>query len=146
MFNKFFFAFIIVLALIIVYSIFQKKNFNVDKMFNPQNNEVQPNGAVTNQPSQMIQPTSGSQKTVFLEVSQPVNNTTVGNAAVSVIGKTIPNGSVFVNDQELKADINGNFSTNTTLLEGENEIVIVASDDFGNSAEKDITLNLETAQ
>ncbi|MEK7521998.1 MAG: hypothetical protein AAB569_00305, partial [Patescibacteria group bacterium] len=68
------------------------------------------------------------------------------NPIINISGKTIPNAFIFINEQELKADVNGVFASATTLDEGENYILIVASDDLGNSVEKDILVNLESTQ
>ncbi len=133
MVKNFFYAFLIILVLVVIYSFYQKNNPTAKKIFN----------FPTSQPTQ--QPLE-NQKAIFLEVSQPINNATVANAVVSLTGKTIPNGSVFVNEQELKADTNGNFSTSVSLNEGQNDIYVVASDDLGNSVEKVITINLESTQ
>lgn len=133
MVKKFFPVFLVILMLAIIYSYYQKNNSSANKIS-------------VDQPSQSVQQPSGSSKTIFLEVSQPINNITVTNAVVSLTGKTIPNGEIFVDDQELKANANGNFSTSVTLDEGQNNIYVVASDDLGNSVEKDITINLESTQ
>lgn len=89
------------------------------------------------------------QKTVSqisLEITEPQNNITVDTSSVTVRGKTIPNAVVFINDQELKADTSGGFTTSISLDEGENTIIIVANDDFGNYSEKEITVNLATLE
>ena len=78
----------------------------------------------------------------FLEVFDDIKS--YGEGLLS--GKTIANGYIFINEQELKADVNGVFASATTLDEGENYILIVASDDLGNSVEKDILVNLESTQ
>ena len=132
MIRKFFPAFLIIFLLVAAYSFYQKNNPTVNDVFN----DVQP--------SISVEKSISDAKTIFLQIDQPVNNVTVSNAAVILTGKTIPNGFVFVNDQEFKADPNGNFSTKITLNEGENDIYIVVSDEFGNSAEKNIIVNLES--
>lgn len=134
MVKKIFPVFLVILMLAIIYSYYQKNNSSANKIS-------------VDQPSQSVQqPSESLLKTIFLEVSQPINNITVTNAIVSLTGKTIPNGEIFVDDQELKANANGNFSTSVTLDEGQNDIYVVASDDLGNSVEKDIIINLESTQ
>lgn len=107
----------------------------------------------TTKPEDVLpKPTDESQKSItesekiFLQISEPKDNIIVTNQAIAIKGKTISNAFVFVNDQEFKADSNGNFSTTVILEEGENYILAVVSDDYGNSVEKDILVNLETTQ
>ena len=133
---------LVILVLLAVFSIYQKKYPAVNKIINESKGKTVQLPTATNQPTS----TQAISKSIFLEIGQPVNNSTVANAVVTLTGKTIADGSVFVNDQELKADINGNFSTSVTLEEGQNEIYVVAADDLGNSIEKDIIVNLESAQ
>ncbi len=103
-----------------------------------------------------LSPTSGSnQKDVnssapvqglILSVEQPVNNSVINESQTVVKGKTSPDANVFVNDQELKADSLGKFSTTINLEEGENYILISANDEEGNYVEQEIIVSLETAQ
>ena len=81
-----------------------------------------------------------------LEVTSPINNSTVNTVSTLVKGKTSPNAEVFVNEKELKADSNGEFSTTVTLEEGENYILVSANDEQGNYAEKEVMVNLETVE
>ncbi len=81
-----------------------------------------------------------------LTVSQPADKSSVTSSTVAVSGKTQPKADVSVNDTDLKADIQGNFSTRITLDEGENTIVIVATDENGNYAEKEITVTYQTPE
>lgn len=77
---------------------------------------------------------------IKLNVSYPTNGTVVNTSSITVKGQTVPSGSVFVNDKELKADSQGNFSTTITLDEGENTISIAANDDQGNSSEVEMNV------
>ncbi len=77
-----------------------------------------------------------------LIMSSPQNNSTVDTAIVTVVGKTKPLASIFVNETELTADKSGNFSTNVILEAGDNLIYITANDDLGNYAEQEITVTL----
>lgn len=146
MVKKFFLAFLIIMFLIFIYSYYQKRNPVINKIFNLQKEQNNKSGGVTVQPTNLQQKTANDLKEIFLQVDEPKNNITVNNPIINISGKTIPNAFIFINEQELKADINGNFTTATTLEEGENYILIVASDDLGNSAEKDIIVNLESTQ
>jgi len=127
---KKYFPIFLILVLVIIFSYYEKNNPSIKKI--------------------LIQPTDSKQKTVnekiFLQVDEPKNNITVNNPIINISGKTISNAFIFINEQELKADLNGSFASATTLEEGENYILIVASDDLGNSVEKDILVNLESTQ
>jgi hypothetical protein len=81
---------------------------------------------------------------ISLEVSAPVDGSTLNSASVVVKGKTSPGAEVFVNDKETKADSSGNFSIMVSLDEGENQIVVIANDADGNTAEKDLVVTVET--
>lgn len=59
----------------------------------------------------------------------------------TISGNTEANASVTVNDRVLTVDSNGDFEYTTTLNEGENKFTIKASDEAGNSSEKELTLN-----
>lgn len=81
-----------------------------------------------------------------LDITSPVDTSTVNTSALQVIGKTSPNVEVFVNDQEGKSDSTGNFFINVSLVEGENILTIVVSDDSGNFAERELTVYLESTE
>ena len=81
---------------------------------------------------------------LFLEITNPVDGSTVTSQNINVTGNSEANADIFINDQELRADLQGNFTTTLLLTEGENIIVITASDDEGNYAEKTIVVNYET--
>ena len=131
--------FLILILVIIVFSYFQKNNPIVQNIIDTKK------GLNKDSITKIVEPTIVSEK-IFLQVDEPKNNITVNNPIINISGKTIANAYIFINEQELKADINGNFASATTLEEGENYILIVVSDDLGNSVEKDILVNLETTQ
>ena len=139
MIKKFFPAFFIFVLLIALFSYFQKNNPIVQNIIDTKK------GLNKDSIPKIVEPTIVSEK-IFRLVDEPKNNTTVNNPIINISGKTIANAYIFINEQELKADINGNFASATTLEEGENYILIVVSDDLGNSVEKDILVNLETTQ
>ncbi len=85
------------------------------------------------------QPTSE----ILLEISKPQDKSTVTSPAISIMGKTQPQTEVYINDQTLIADNNGNFSASLTLDEGENIINVLVVDDEGNSAEAELTVTYE---
>jgi hypothetical protein len=61
-------------------------------------------------------------------------------------GVTSPKADVFVNDSEVTADAQGNFTTQITLDEGENTLVVTSNDASGSFAEKDIIVTYNSAQ
>ncbi|EKE14810.1 MAG: hypothetical protein ACD_12C00287G0003 [uncultured bacterium] len=130
---------LLVVIIVIIFSNYQKNSQTIKKMLNSKN-------VVTIQPTDLIKKTVNKSEKIFLQVDEPKNNITVNNAIINISGKTIANGYIFINEQELKADVSGVFTSATTLEEGENYILIVASDDLGNSVEKDIMVNLEATQ
>lgn len=80
-----------------------------------------------------------------LILSSPTNGQTVTTSQITVTGKTTPKAEIFINDLELTADINGNFSQSLSLEEGENYILVVANDAEGNFAEKELSIIYEPA-
>lgn len=81
---------------------------------------------------------------IVLSVDSPENNATVSTSQITVLGITVPEADVSVNEKEIKADKNGNFSVKIDLEEGENIIFVIANDAQGNYAEKEIIVNLNT--
>lgn len=79
-----------------------------------------------------------------LAVSTPSNGVLIKTNKTIVMGKTVPNAEVLVNEIEVKADAKGNFSATLTLDEGENTILVFANDADGNYAEKQLTVVSET--
>lgn len=104
-----------------------------------------------NTENNFVQPTTfaediATDENIFLEVTEPANNSIVSNSGISLRGKTVGDATVFMNEQEIKANANGEFSTTVNLDEGVNLIYIVAADEYGNYVEKEITVTLETAE
>lgn len=139
MIKKFFPAFFVLVLVIALFSYFQKNNPTIQNIIDSKK------GLNKDSISKVNEPTTVLEK-IFLLVDEPKSNITVNNPIMNISGKTIANAYIFINEQELKADINGNFVSATTLEEGENFILVVVSDDLGNSVEKDILVNLETIQ
>ncbi len=112
--------------------------------------ETVPSVNQTNTVSTGVTPTVSEEKPILsgmsLEVTSPVDKSTVSTSTVNVSGKTSPGADVFVNEKQLKADNQGNFSVNYNLLEGENDFYITVNDSFGNYAEKMIVVNLQSTQ
>lgn len=146
MVKKFFPVFLILALVIIIFSYYQKNNPAVKRILDSKRQETTKSNIELTQPANLIQKSTNKSEKIFLQIYEPKNNITVANQVITVMGKTVPVGFVFVNDQEFKADSNGNFSTTVLLDEGENYLLVVVSDDLGNSIEKDILVNLETTQ
>lgn len=83
---------------------------------------------------------------LYLELINPPDGSNFNTPNITVSGNTEANAEVFINEKELKADLEGNFSTNLLLEEGDNIIVVTASDDEGNYAEKSLTVTYEVTE
>jgi len=79
---------------------------------------------------------------INLLVTEPLEGETVTNSAITIKGVTNPNATVFINEKEIKADSNGNFMTSLVIEEGENLLVIIAHDEYGNYIEKELAINM----
>ena len=145
MVKKIFPVLLIVILVIFVFD-YQTANPQIKKILNLKNKQITGPEDVLPKPTNISQRSVTELEKIFLQINEPKDNMTVNNQAVTVIGKTISNGFIFVNDQEFKADSNGSFSTTVILDEGENYILVVVSDEYGNSLEKDIVINLESTQ
>lgn len=87
-------------------------------------------------PSPTPTPVPTFQNQIALTITAPKTGITVSSPTLTVTGKTVPNADVAINDKDVKANTIGNFTTTITLDEGENEIIVVASDDTGNFSEQ----------
>jgi hypothetical protein len=63
---------------------------------------------------------------------------------VTIQGKTDAGAGVTINDRIISVDDSGNFQYTTTLNDGANPFVVKATDQAGNTTEKDITLNFSS--
>lgn len=79
-----------------------------------------------------------------IEINQPKDGDVFQQSPIKVSGKTKVGAEVFINDQQTKADNNGNFSVDLVLDEGQNEIVVAANDELGNYVEKTLAVELAT--
>lgn len=137
-------VFVIAVGLLVLKT---NKNTSSDGVNNVQ--QTQENSAVqNNEPTKGVVDQGNSPKTaektfmsaISLTVSSPVNGLVSTSPTVIVKGITLPNADVAVNDSDLKADASGAFSVSIKLDEGDNVIVVIANDDQGNVAEKEITV------
>lgn len=89
-----------------------------------------------------IAPTSPPQvittNTINLIVTSPISGTTTDSATYEVAGSAKPNVYIVINEQELVTGSDGGFTATISLDEGDNYISIVAYDDLGNIAEREI--------
>jgi len=116
---------------------------NIPQIFKNKNNQTnETNQTNINKPEIPTEEPVSSGLT--LEITEPKANTTYNSPSIKVSGKTNANAEVYVNDIQTKADGVGNFSVNYNLDEGENLLTIVANDQAGNYAEKEITVFLQT--
>ncbi|MBI2028116.1 MAG: helix-turn-helix domain-containing protein [Candidatus Levybacteria bacterium] len=65
-----------------------------------------------------------------LDVSSPEENSIVSSQTILVIGKTDPNSSVFINDDIVSIDKEGNFKKSVNVFPGKARIVIKAVNKF----------------
>ncbi len=96
----------------------------------------------TNYPNQPAAPTKNQ---ITLTVTTPQNGAQVATPTITVIGKTVANADVSINDADLKADAAGNFTTTIALEEGDNYVSVTAVDDSGQVAEQEITVTYTPA-
>ncbi|KKR31097.1 MAG: hypothetical protein UT63_C0083G0007 [Candidatus Gottesmanbacteria bacterium GW2011_GWC2_39_8] len=78
--------------------------------------------------------------TLSLEITSPNDRSTVNSSKITIEGKTSPNADISVNEVDTKADSNGLFKATINLDEGENAVVVYATDEQGNFAEKEIII------
>lgn len=76
-------------------------------------------------------------------VSEKMTLTAMVDANGLVTGQTKANAEVFINDQMVKADAQGNFSLKLILDEGENIVIVSANDSDGNVVEQNLNINIE---
>lgn len=95
--------------------------------------------AVTPQPTVATTPVQ-SDNQINLIISFPVSGTEINASEVNVTGSTEPGASVSVNDKEVVAGADGSFKTTVSLDEGDNYISIVAYNNLGNVAEREIVI------
>ena len=118
---------------------------NIPQIFKNQNNQTNETDQTNiNKPEIPTEEPVSSGLT--LEITEPKANTTYNSPSIKVSGKTSAYAEIYVNDIQTKADGSGNFSVNYNLDEGENLLTIVANDQAGNYAEKEITVFLQTQE
>lgn len=86
------------------------------------------------------------ERAITLTITAPTDKAEVETPTIAVSGKTVAYAEVSVNDKDAKADASGNFSIIVSLEEGENSIMVVANDDAGNAAEREIIVTYVPAE
>lgn len=91
-----------------------------------------------------------TQPSLILEIIEPLDESVSDQEKIRISGKTIPNAVIAVisaeNEYLLTSDDQGNFSVETNLIGGVNEILISAFDSQGNKAEVTRTVVYSTAE
>ena len=78
-----------------------------------------------------------------LDISEPSDNSTTNNQEIKVKGSTDKETYVRVNDLPVVVDANGGFETTVRLKDGDNQIVITASDIAGNMETKSLKVTYQ---
>jgi len=147
-----FFIILAVGGLIIFLLIRKDKN-----IFPEENSTQQRTGTANNEANIELSPTDMavngsstgdiSNQGLTIVINEPADKVTVSSEKLTIKGTvSTPSAEVFINDNEIKTDAAGNFFTEVSLDEGENEIIIIANDEQGNYAEKTLTVNLQAKQ
>lgn len=95
----------------------------------------------TTAPSQTVIPTpTPTAQTLFLNLIAPTGDITVILPVYTIVGKTVPNAEVFINDSALRANALGVFTYAFQLEMGENLISVSVNDVNGVYNEKEIII------
>ncbi len=98
--------------------------------------------------SQIITPTPTPKPTIFLSLSQPINESVVTSKTLSISGKTEPEATVIVitdsGEQILQPSSQGDFSTTITLADDQNLITVWALAPNGETANLKRTVTYST--
>ncbi len=86
---------------------------------------------------------SATAAAMFLDISQPEDNSFVTTNTVQVRGRTLTGAVVSVQGNVVDVDSNGNFSATVALDEGPNVIEVIASDEAGNEVQNSIVVTFE---
>lgn len=93
----------------------------------------------TNTPK-TAQENSTYSKSLDLVIDEPLSGTEVQKNSITIKGRVNPKAHVIVNEADVTLGVNGKFDQQVTLDEGENYISIVAYDDEGNAAERELLI------
>lgn len=78
-----------------------------------------------------------------LDISEPSDNSTTNNQEIKVKGNTDMETYIHVNDLPVVVDANGSFETSVRLKDGDNQIVITATDIAGNTETKSLKVTYQ---
>ncbi|MBI4973697.1 hypothetical protein HZC27_03755 [Candidatus Roizmanbacteria bacterium] len=143
------FALLLILAIFLVVNETQKRT-NAAALLNSGSTEKE--GKINTEffegkrPSATLIPTNAAAQTLFLTLSSPTTNQTVSGASILVKGMTVPLTPVMINEFELTADSQGNFSKSLSLDEGENYISVIAYNSEGQVVEKELVITREVQE
>ena len=141
--KKILFIFLLAVIAVLGYYFYQRRAFTKQKVIQ----EIKTNILKRESSEETKEKESGAvTASFFLEIDNPKNKVVVDQPTIVVSGKTVPEAEVFINDKETRADNQGDFSLSINLEEGENTLVIVASDKEGNYQEKELTVFLESLE
>ena len=79
----------------------------------------------------------------FLEISQPTDQQSIPESAVTVLGRTDPENKVMINNQEIQVDSSGRFSQEIKLADNSNNIIIVSTAKSGKETRVERTVFLK---
>jgi len=104
----------------------------------------------TTAPIEEVEVTPTPTPTLELVITSPENNTISEEEIIEVSGQTIPNAIIAITYPEgeklFEADEDGSFSTEISLIGGDNLIEISAFNDEGDEATKTLTVVFSTAE
>lgn len=136
---------LVVLAALLVVGVFTYQKKQKSQQQSPPQNVTVTKPVVTG--VQLLPPAqSTAVSEIALEILEPKNGAVVSQSSILIRGKTSPKAEVFVNDTAAKADAQGNFAISVVLEEGDNTILVIANDEKGNYAEKELMVTLESVQ
>ena len=121
-----------------------KNNKGKNNITNVSSNSVEKSIRVPTNISTFSSPTPKQGTTVVstdqinLTISSPESGTVVDAATITISGSTQSSASIVINDSEIVANKDGSFQSSVSLDEGDNYISIVAYNDLGNVAEREI--------
>ncbi len=78
-----------------------------------------------------------------LEILAPRNLTTVSSTQINVVGRTDSSSTVFVNQNEVSVDQNGNFQKEINVFPGKTTITVKAVNKFSRQTEKKIQIEVK---
>lgn len=78
-----------------------------------------------------------------LDVTSPQNGTLISSSEVTVVGKTDSNATVYIEQNAVSVDQNGNFKKTITVFPGETTITVKVINKFSRETEKKVSINVK---